>query len=71
MRRAQPRSDHIKLSRDAYEELRFKVLRRDGWRCQGCGRCENLQIQHKELRSYQRSDTDDTVCFLSFRKHGS
>ena len=52
MKRVNPKRARIKLSPCAYKELRFQVLRRDGWRCQACGRRENLEVHHKELRSH-------------------
>jgi hypothetical protein len=41
----------IQLDPESYEELYRQVLRRDGWRCQGCGGRTNLQVHHIQLRS--------------------
>jgi len=65
MKRVKPKRTRIKLSPAEYEELRFQVLRRDGWRCQACGRRENLEVHHKKLRSHLGSDPEEnliTVC---------
>jgi 5-methylcytosine-specific restriction endonuclease McrA len=65
MKHLNPKRMRIKLSADAYKELHFQVLRRDGWRCQVCGSRENLEVHHKELRSHLGSDTEEnliTVC---------
>lgn len=34
----------LRLDPVAYENLRQQVLRRDGWRCQWCGRMSNLEL---------------------------
>jgi hypothetical protein len=51
----------VRLPRDVYEALRLQVLARDGWRCQACGRCSNLEVHHKEFRSSQGSDTEENL----------
>ena len=48
LRQKRPR---LKLDVAAYEKLRLQVLERDGWRCQSCGRQENLQAHHVNPRS--------------------
>ena len=48
IRAKQPRS---RLDPERYDQLRKQVLQRDGWRCQVCGSAQNLQVQHKQLRS--------------------
>jgi HNH endonuclease len=56
--------------------LRQQVLRRDGWRCQACGRMSNLEVHHKQFRSRLGDDSDAnlitlcTVCHAGAH-HGS
>ena len=52
MNRIQPKPVRRRLEADAYEELRQRVLRRDGWRCQWCGSRCHLEVHHKEFRSH-------------------
>ena len=42
-----PRRPRLKLKPESYRELRKKVLERDGWRCQNCGRLDNLEVHHQ------------------------
>jgi len=71
MKRLVPKKSRIKLSPDAYEELRLKVLARDGWRCQICGRQENLEVHHRELRSHLGSDTEENLIALCVSCHSA
>ena len=41
----------LRLDPESYNQLRLQILRRDGWKCQLCGRLENLQIHHQHFRS--------------------
>ena len=34
------------LHRGRWNALRLKILARDGWRCQGCGRAGRLEVDH-------------------------
>jgi 5-methylcytosine-specific restriction endonuclease McrA len=45
------RRPRVKLEHDAYRLLCRKVLERDGWRCQQCGRATELQVHHVKFRS--------------------
>lgn len=56
--------DSFRLDRNAYDELRREVLRRDGWRCQYCGNPKNLQIHHLQLRSKLGADTEPNLITL-------
>src|ERR1700681_2927276 len=38
-----------------------KVLERDGWRCQSCGRMEDLQVHHIQRRSQLGDDTAENL----------
>jgi len=69
-----PKMPRVRLDPVAYEELRQQVLRRDGWRCQGCGAMANVEVHHKEFRSHSGDDSElnlitlCTVCHA--RIHG-
>jgi 5-methylcytosine-specific restriction endonuclease McrA len=59
----------IRLAGDAYERLRAKVLRRDGWRCQFCGAMSNLEAHHQQFRSRSGSDSDRNLITLCASCH--
>lgn len=65
MKRIQQKRPRLQLDPALYDQLRKRVLRRDGWRCQLCGSGKDLHVHHKQLRS-QQGDDDDlnliTVC---------
>jgi 5-methylcytosine-specific restriction endonuclease McrA len=58
MRPTQSRRSQIRLDWDAYPELRQQVLERDGWRCQYCGRREQLEVHHLLSRAQRGADTE-------------
>jgi 5-methylcytosine-specific restriction endonuclease McrA len=66
-----PKRPRTRLVREAYERLRQQVLKRDNWRCQGCGALGNLQVHHKEFRSHLGDDTEDNFVTLCARCHAS
>ncbi len=53
-----------RLPPEAYQELWKEVLRRDGWRCQSCGRSEDLQVHHIEARSRLGDDSEQNLITL-------
>jgi 5-methylcytosine-specific restriction endonuclease McrA len=55
------RARPIRLSDDAYRALCAKVLERDGWRCQDCGRRDRLQIHHILHRSQSGMDCEENL----------
>jgi 5-methylcytosine-specific restriction endonuclease McrA len=61
------------LDAEAYKQLRFKVLERDGWRCQICGRRTLLDVHHIDFRACGGDDSDTnlmTLCRVCHqRKH--
>ncbi len=61
----------IRLEGPGYQELRSRVLRRGGWRCQVCGSMTNLEIHHWQFRSHSGSDTEDNLITLCERCHSS
>ena len=48
----------LRLDPDSYGELHHRILKRDGWRCQACGRMRNLQVHHLQFRSHSGSDSE-------------
>jgi 5-methylcytosine-specific restriction endonuclease McrA len=60
-----PDPTRFRLDPVSYQKLRQQVLRRDGWRCQSCGTMSNLEVHHKQFRSYSGDDSKEnlvTVC---------
>jgi 5-methylcytosine-specific restriction endonuclease McrA len=55
--------------REEYLAMRQQVLERDGWRCQGCGRRENLQMHHVDLRSRGGVDNEANLITLCVACH--
>ena len=60
----------IKLALQDYEQLRQRVLRRDGWRCQFCGSRQNLEVHHQLFRSHSDKDNEDNLITLCAKCHG-
>jgi 5-methylcytosine-specific restriction endonuclease McrA len=54
----------IRLEQREYQELRERVLRRDGWRCQFCGSMTNLEVHHQQFRSHSGADQEDNLITL-------
>ncbi len=63
------RSLRFRIDPAAYEDLRKKVLERDGWRCQSCGRREQLEIHHLLHRSALGGDTEKNLISLCHECH--
>ena len=61
IRQKRPR---VKLKAAAYRKLCREVLERDGWRCQICGRKNNLQVHHVQWRSRLGNDTKENLIAL-------
>ncbi len=60
-----PKRNCLRFDRAGYVELTLQILERDGWKCQHCGRRDQLQIHHLLRRSQMGPDTEDnlmTVC---------
>jgi 5-methylcytosine-specific restriction endonuclease McrA len=66
LRQKRPR---LVLSGQDYEELRNRVLSRDGWKCQSCGRHKDLQVHHLMRRSQLGSDALDNLIALCASCH--
>jgi 5-methylcytosine-specific restriction endonuclease McrA len=68
MRQKRPR---LCLDTESYKKLVHWVLKRDGWRCQYCGRSEELEVHHMIPRSQFGHDTEEnliTLCTGCHRK---
>ncbi len=61
----------FRLENCEYDELRERVLRRDGWRCQLCGSMTNLEVHHQRFRSHSGEDSDDNLITLCTNCHSS
>jgi 5-methylcytosine-specific restriction endonuclease McrA len=59
----------IRLEEREYQELRERVLRRDGWRCQSCGSMTNLEVHHQQFRSHSGSDEENNLVTLCSHCH--
>jgi ATP-dependent DNA helicase RecQ len=66
-----PKQFRLRLDPERYEQLRNEVLRRDGWRCQSCGRRSNLEVHHKEFRSQSGDDSEENLITLCQACHAS
>jgi 5-methylcytosine-specific restriction endonuclease McrA len=64
-----PKSIPMRLDPASYEVLRQQVLRRDGWRCQGCGTMSNLEVHHKQFRSRSGDDSEENLITLCVPCH--
>jgi 5-methylcytosine-specific restriction endonuclease McrA len=62
--RIRPKSPRLRLSPELYEDVRQHVLRRDGWRCQGCGAMSNLEVHHQAFRSHAGDDSEENLITL-------
>ena len=71
MKHAEPKRPRVKLAADAYEQLRQKVLKRDNWRCQNCGRRESLEVHHRKMRSQGGDDSDVNLITLCHSCHAN
>jgi len=66
-----PKPPRLQLDPERYEQLCNQVLRRDGWRCQSCGRRSNLEVHHKEFRSHSGDDSEENLITLCHACHAS
>jgi 5-methylcytosine-specific restriction endonuclease McrA len=64
-----PKRPRLRLDPELYEQLREHVLRRDGWRCQGCGTRSNLEVHHQEFRSQGGEDSEQNLITLCVACH--
>jgi 5-methylcytosine-specific restriction endonuclease McrA len=64
-----PKQPRLRLDPTLYEQLRYQVLSRDGWRCQACGSMSNLEVHHKEFRSHSGDDSEQNLVTLCSACH--
>jgi len=64
-----PKQPRLRLDRQSYDQLRRKVLQRDGWKCQVCGSRQKLQVHHQQRRSQQGDDDDSNLITLCAECH--
>ena len=55
-----PKLPRLRMDPEAYDVLRQRVLRRDGWRCQSCSATTNLEVHHQQFRSHSGPDPRKT-----------
>lgn len=65
-----PEQGRKRLDCESYSRLRQEVLRRDRWRCQCCGRTEDLQVHHIEPRGHLGDDAEQNLITLCAECHG-
>ena len=59
-----PNQPRLRLDAYAYQQLCRQILERDGWRCQGCGAMQDLQVHHKQFRSHSGADAEENLITL-------
>lgn len=69
MKGAFPKRPWLRLDRDPYLTLRKHVLERDGWRCQRCGRLNELHVHHIDPRSQLGEDVEENLITLCASCH--
>jgi 5-methylcytosine-specific restriction endonuclease McrA len=66
-----PRLSRLRLDPMSYENLRLRILCRDGWRCQSCGSMSNLEVHHKQFRSHSGDDSEENLITVCSTCHAS
>jgi len=69
MRKIRPKNGRLKLDSEKYRQLHIEVLRRDGWRCQMCGRMDRLEVHHIQFRSQAGDDSEENLITLCAQCH--
>lgn len=64
MRKTLGKTASLRLDVKSYRKLHRQVLERDGWRCQACGRMQNLQVHHQQFRSHSGNDEEQNLTTL-------
>ncbi len=59
----------LRLDPKSYRKLWQRVMERDGWRCQNCGRLTGLQVHHIRARSRLGDDTEGNLITLCAQCH--
>jgi 5-methylcytosine-specific restriction endonuclease McrA len=71
MNRQTPKRPRLRLEAEDYRQLRLQILERDGWRCQHCGRRDQLQVHHIVSRSQLGADSGENLILLCADCHRS
>jgi 5-methylcytosine-specific restriction endonuclease McrA len=61
----------VRLDRPSYAKLHREILQRDNWRCQVCGRMQNLEVHHLQFRSHAGSDSEENLITLCATCHAA
>jgi 5-methylcytosine-specific restriction protein A len=69
MERLRQKRPRFVLKAQEYDELKKRVLERDGWKCQCCGSPKDLQVHHLVRRSKQGSDELNNLMTLCASCH--
>jgi 5-methylcytosine-specific restriction endonuclease McrA len=64
-----PKAAPSRLDPLSYENLRQRILRRDGWRCQSCGTMSNVEVHHQKFRSQSGADSGENLMTLCTACH--
>ena len=59
----------VRLDPESYVLLRQQVLERNGWRCQYCGRREQLEVHHLQSRAQLGADSELNLITLCVGCH--
>ena len=54
-------ADVLGCGTESLPKLHREVLKRECWRCQKCGRLQNLQVHHQQLLSHSGSDQEQNL----------
>lgn len=65
------KDSRLRLDHDRYRELKQTILERDGWKCQHCGRRDQLQVHHIVRRSRAGADCQQNLVALCSNCHHS
>ena len=65
------RTRRLRLDPEEYRELKLKIFKRDGWKCQHCGRRDQLEIHHLVRRSRSGADCEENLIVLCSGCHRS
>jgi 5-methylcytosine-specific restriction endonuclease McrA len=71
MKKIPAKNPRLRLDATSYRELHRQVLERDGWRCQNCGRIQNLQVHHLKFRSRSGADSEENLITLCTTCHAA
>ena len=64
MGRLRQKRPRLVLNPEEYDQLRKRVLNRDGWKCQSCGTSADLQVHHIVRRSQLGPDAIENLMTL-------